>query len=187
MQKFALFIKNEKAGSYKKLALFIILLSAVVFLIFFFYADKTSDRSIAITTLCIIAAAFMIDRVLNFKQKGKVEFESILLVVISVGLLAMKYWWPAIIFFSLFLLYRISQRRLLVSVSADEVIYPSFPKTIITWAELNNVILKDDLLTIDFKNNKIIQQLIQKKEPAVNEQEFNDFCKAQLKATDAAS
>ena len=62
---------------------------------------------------------------------------------------------------------------------SDQIIYPSFPKRIIHWKELSNVILKDGLLTIDFKNNKIIQQSIMYAD-RVNEKEFNEFCKKQL-------
>jgi hypothetical protein len=80
----------------------------------------------------------------------------------------------------LFYLYNLSKRKLKVSF-ANQIIYPSFPTRIIQWNELNNVILKDGLLTIDFKNNKIIQQLI-KHSNAINEKEFNEFCKQQLKA-----
>ena len=49
------------------------------------------------------------------------------------------------------------------------------------------MILKDDLLTIDFKNNKIIQQLIEKTEHPVDEKEFNDFCSKQLQSAASAS
>ena len=79
-----------------------------------------------------------------------------------------------------FYLYSLSKRKLKVSF-ADQIIYPSIPVRIIQWNELNNVILKDGLLTIDFKNNKIIQQLI-KHSNQINEKEFNDFCKEQLES-----
>ena len=56
----------------------------------------------------------------------------------------------------------------------------SVPKKHIEWSQLNNIILKDGLLTIDFKNNKFIQQFIDDTNTALNEQEFNDFCGQQL-------
>lgn len=80
----------------------------------------------------------------------------------------------------LLILYTISKEILKVHISVNAVSYPSFPKRTIQWNELNNLVLKDDLLTIDFKNNKIIQQLTDKKASAVNEKEFNDFCSKQL-------
>ena len=33
-----------------------------------------------------------------------------------------------------------------------------FPFKYFSWEEVNNIILRDNMLTIDFKNNKIIQR-----------------------------
>jgi hypothetical protein len=46
---------------------------------------------------------------------------------------------------------------------------------------LNNAILKDGILTIDFKNNRVLQAEIEDRMNDVNEVEFNDFCRQQLK------
>jgi hypothetical protein len=46
------------------------------------------------------------------------------------------------------------------------------------WEELSNVILKDNILTLDFINNKLLQSEIETKN--VNEEAFNTFAKAQL-------
>ena len=51
----------------------------------------------------------------------------------------------------------------------------------IAWNLLNNVVLKDNVLTIDYKNNKLFQQEIDETISRVNEKEFNDFCKEQLR------
>jgi hypothetical protein len=40
--------------------------------------------------------------------------------------------------------------------------------------------IKDGLLTIDFKNNRIIQQQIANISSGIDEKEFNDFCRQQL-------
>ena len=45
------------------------------------------------------------------------------------------------------------------------------------WSELQNVLIKDNLLTIDFKNNKLFQKEILNPVPKETEKEFNDFCK----------
>jgi hypothetical protein len=44
------------------------------------------------------------------------------------------------------------------------------------WAEFNNIILKDNLLTLDFKNNTLLQLLISETSYGTDEQSFNDFC-----------
>jgi hypothetical protein len=73
-----------------------------------------------------------------------------------------------------------SLQKPIVSINERQVIYPSFPKKIIDWQDLSNLIIKDGLLTIDFKNNKIIQQQIADISSTIDEKEFNDFCRQQL-------
>ena len=50
-----------------------------------------------------------------------------------------------------------------------------------SWADIQNLVLKDGLLTIDFKNNHILQTPITSKH-RVDEKAFNQFCHQQLKA-----
>lgn len=47
------------------------------------------------------------------------------------------------------------------------------------WNQFNNIILKDNLLTLDFKNNQLLQ-LEPDSTATINEQAFNDFCKKYL-------
>lgn len=93
----------------------------------------------------------------------------------------MGFWWMGIAIALLGALHFISKRQLLVSVVKKHISYPSFPKKNLAWAELNNIVLKDGLLTIDLKNNRFIQQPIDEMKTSVNEAEFNDFCREQLK------
>ena len=74
----------------------------------------------------------------------------------------------------------LAHRKLKLTVSENKIDYPSFPRKVIEWNEITNLVLKDGLVTIDFKNNKLIQQLIDEKKMTIDEKEFNDFCKQQL-------
>ena len=49
-----------------------------------------------------------------------------------------------------------------------------------SWHKMDNVILKDGLLTIDFISNKLIQSEIVKTDEVVDEDLFNRFCVTQL-------
>jgi hypothetical protein len=51
---------------------------------------------------------------------------------------------------------------------------------VITWQELNNVVLKDGLLTVDLKNNRIIQTEILNSQGDPSEAEFNEFCRQRM-------
>jgi hypothetical protein len=66
----------------------------------------------------------------------------------------------------------------------DEIVVNNFPKKHIFWEDLNNVIIKDGLLTIDFKNNKLLQKEIQSGSNIKDEQDFNEFCRNRLQQKD---
>jgi len=181
MQKFQLLLKNEKLKQYRLFALLIITLNVAFFVVLAITRPEIRFRSIALTVLIIIL--FIIE---YFFKKKKKEFSakaaSTLLIIVTY--LGFYMWWPAIIMTILAAQYVLSVRRLVVHVNPSFIIYPSFTKKVIEWNELNNIILKDGLLTIDFKNNKIIQQLVEDPTNSVNEKEFNEFCSQQLsKAT----
>lgn len=44
------------------------------------------------------------------------------------------------------------------------------------WSEFNNIILKDNLLTLDFKDNKLLQLSIIESGIVIDEGSFNNFC-----------
>lgn len=69
-----------------------------------------------------------------------------------------------------------------VAFDENEIVFNTLPKKIHRWSELNAVILKDGMLTIDFKNNRLIQRRIESSSTAREEQEFNTFCADKLNA-----
>ena len=71
-------------------------------------------------------------------------------------------------------------QQLFVRIDKNCVEYPSIILKRVLWKDISNVIIKDGILTIDFKNNKLFQQLIDEKIQSINEKEFNDFCSQQL-------
>ena len=114
----------------------------------------------------------------NDKHKLYDRF-TVLLLVLSVTAIFFNKWFAAAMFL-LFIFYFLSKRKLKVIVSSKGISYPSFPQRHIAWRSLSNVILKDGLLTIDLKNNRIIQQYVDDDQTRVNEAEFNEFCSQQL-------
>lgn len=56
----------------------------------------------------------------------------------------------------------------------------TFSEKVISWSHLNNLILRNDLLTLDFKNNKVLQLEVLDEPGAVKEAEMNAFFKSRL-------
>jgi hypothetical protein len=181
MQKFTLVLINEKVKQYKLFALLIIILNILVLAILAVTRSEIRYRSIAL--LALIAVLFLME---YFAKKKKKEFsaKSASTLLIIGAYLSFKLWVPAMVLAFLAVLYIISIRQFVVSVNATHIIYPSFPKRTIQWDELNNIIIRDGLLTLDFKNNKLVQAWVINREDnsGPGEKEFNDFCRAQLES-----
>lgn len=69
-----------------------------------------------------------------------------------------------------------------IAFNEEGIVVNTFPKKEYAWSALNNVVLKDNILTIDFKNNKLIQKEIESDASQKDEQEFNGFCRTMLSA-----
>jgi len=67
-----------------------------------------------------------------------------------------------------------------IAFDENGVVINSLPRRSYPWTALTNVVLKDCILTIDFKNNQLIQKETEEDTSAEEEQEFNEFCKRQL-------
>jgi hypothetical protein len=62
----------------------------------------------------------------------------------------------------------------------ESVVFNSFPQKKYAWSEITNAILKDGILTIDLKNNKLIQKEVNDDVSSQDEKDFNEFCRQRL-------
>jgi hypothetical protein len=77
-------------------------------------------------------------------------------------------------------------QKLQILFTPKEIRKLNFPQRSYQWNSVNNVIIKDNMLTLDFKNNHLFQAEI---EPPgnLNEKEFNQFARTQLNKTETIS
>ena len=179
--QFEITLKNEKIKQYNRIAFFIIIINLALFIYLAVSTEIKPIRIAAAIGVVLIIIALSIDYFLiSIKNNTDAPYKLAAEYIISFTWFQMGYWWIAVLCFLLGTLYLIAKRPLPVSILKEKITYPSFPKKKLLWSELNNIILKDGLLTIDLKNNKFIQQPTDESKTVINEQEFNDFCKQQL-------
>jgi hypothetical protein len=183
MKKYEIVLQNKKIKIYSTISWLIIVLNFIAF-IYAGISGLTKNVWYPLAGAGILVIAFIFQALF---QKNKNNKFDLLFGLIIITWLFMQLYWPAIINLVLYSLYSITARRFMVIVSEEGIIYPSFPKKTFEWIELNNMILKDDLLTIDFKNNKLIQQLTEGGIDPVDEKEFNDFCSRQIQRAGSAT
>lgn len=178
MRQYALMLRNEK----EKFYLWFSWLMIIANLAFFVYLSAASLFKnlgpLVYVFLGIIAITYL--RVSKKERNGKPRLYIPFFIIILGWVNTRAYWWVALIIIILMVLDEIARRKLIVQVLPDKIVYPSFPHREIKWNELSNMILKDGLLTIDFKNNQLIQQLVDENWTSIAEKEFNEFCRQQL-------
>jgi len=180
MNDYKIILKSDKVNKYNTIGwLFLFFNIAAIATMALTKIDKVTAEFIYVMLPSLVALLLYYRQKKIGKKEKKIDFTFILL---SVSWIFLQLFWVAAIVLLFGILHGIAIRRLVILADTNKIIYPSFPPRSIEWNELSNVILKDDLLTIDFKNNKIIQQLIDKTELPVNEKEFNDFCTKQLRS-----
>ncbi|MEO6930866.1 MAG: hypothetical protein ABI151_04500 [Chitinophagaceae bacterium] len=84
--------------------------------------------------------------------------------------------WVGLPLIALGLLETIAKNDLEIGFSANQVVINSMIKRRFNWSDFNQIVLKDDLLTMDFKNNRLIQRMTIDEEADADEDEFNAYC-----------
>ncbi len=97
--------------------------------------------------------------------------------------------WVGAFFFLLAFLEYQTKRPLEIGFDHDRVVINTLIKRRLDWSMFDNVILKDGLLTLDFKDNRLLQREIadDDEEDDADEDEFNAYCRSRLESTHTLS
>ena len=176
MKQFELILKNEKEASYKRISILLLALNLVGILFITYLKDFRNWGALIIAAIAVFAAFSSF----YFRNKNEKAILPGAFFLLSFAWIVAGYWVIGVFNILFMMLHLAALQKPIVSINEKHVIYPSFPKKKIDWQELSNLILKDGLLTIDLKNNRIIQQHIADISSTIDEKEFNDFCRQQL-------
>lgn len=176
--KYEFTLVNEKLLLYNRIGWLIIFIHLVIYIYLGFFSGSEFLRSNGLAGVIIFLILFLLMYLFKSRWKRGLDF---FFLVMGIGWINMQFYWLAIIPAIFYILNGASTNQKVVIFSDEQILYPSFPVKKLEWKALSNVVLKDGLLTIDSKNNHIIQQKILERTSAVEEIEFNEFCKKNLK------
>ena len=184
--RFTLKDNNEKAYSMFVWFLFFLHIAAAAV-----FALSVKDTNVKLSVYILLAFYAVISIVYLFFKKRKKSLETFSLIM---ALLYGNFWLKHVgivgmlIFAVVFLFVTSVQgKKTIVFFSEKGVALTRLFKTIVyRWQQMDNVILKDNLLTIDFISNKIIQAEIVENTETVDEINFNGFCAEQIHKNDLA-
>lgn len=183
MDKYPIVLPNEKEGTYRVVTIIVALINAVVFGYVYFNSTEEKLKSLALTGLLIGITDLVLFFVMN-KTKFKSVFRiEIAFIICAVLWACMQLYLVAILMMVFAILGFYTNKKLLILFSKEGIRYPSFPPKLYYWEAVEQVILKDRILTIDLKSNELFQFNISPEEyKKINEDAFNAFCKSQVQA-----
>ncbi len=178
MQQFEIILKNDKVKLYRTIAKIFLLLNFTVFIFLLFY-EPYRYPSIAFLIAFIL---YLLLRQYLF-SKGNVNniLDEFVFFIPAAGWLGMHNYMIGIGCILMGLLYKLSLQEIKFIFGHENILKMNFPKKTLDWDLLNNVILKDNILTLDFKNNRLLQAEIEKND--INEIDFNSFAKLRMSKT----
>jgi lysylphosphatidylglycerol synthetase-like protein (DUF2156 family) len=138
--------------------------------------------------LMLLAAGLLLGGVIinaiRRRRKRQVRYRYLLLVA-GIGWIAItSVPWVAAFFFLLAFLEYQTKRPLEIGFDKDRVVINTLIRQRHDWTVFNNIILKDGLLTLDFKSNRLMQKEVAEDddEDDADEDEFNAYCRERLAA-----
>ena len=182
MKQYRFILKNEKTKNYRLISQLLVLFNLLGFVFLLINSETRIARNILLLFAILITAIYTFFTVMEWISKKPLpDFWHRSIFGVCAFVWYKEGFWLITIMLLLFILLDFNaHKKLVVDITDKKIIIPSVMQRTVDWNEVNNVILKDGLLTIDFKNNKLFQQLILNSDEDINEKEFNYFCRQQL-------
>ena len=178
--QYAVSLKNASRSYIDRLTLLLLLISVCVFL----QEQLKNLQQVKITYLFgTLAIAFIAGRNLYAQRLNPHEpvYYRIALYIASITWLTMPYLpWLFIPFAALGLFEKQAKLPLEIGFTDNAVVINTLFRRYYQWTDFNNIVLKDDILTLDFKNNRLLQRETVDEEGDAGEDEFNDYCRDRL-------
>jgi hypothetical protein len=177
MHNYRIHLSNPKAGTYRLITLMISIINCTAFGFVFFvlgsrFQSKLIDLGFGISIAALLIYVYMMISKKKSSMRIEISFIIAALIWMLTGQVLLGF------FLALFaLLGFFANRELIIGISKEGVNYPSFPPKLIKWEDISQTILKDNILSIDLKNNNLIQHRLLPADAAkIDEKSFNLFC-----------
>lgn len=169
-------LKNKNARLVDNISMLLCVLSLLVLI-----NTQVSNGPSTLVIVLIILMALLLGWNFYMSRKLRGSQYSRVLLLAGIGWLTVpSLEWVALPVIAMAFIEKPAKSNLEIGFSAGEIVMNSLFKRRFSWAEFSNILLKDDLLTMDFKSNKVLQRQTIEDEPDATEDEFNVYCAKQL-------
>ena len=173
---FTLKDNNQKAYNLFTWFLFFLHIAAAMFVL------NTNDNKVKLTIYILLGFYVLLSTFYYFYRKHPKALETFSLIM---ALMYANFWFQQVGIIAVIAFAAIYITVTVVKGKSTTVLFTHqgvhlkrvFKTVLFPWTAMENVMLKDNLITIDFKTNRIIQVEIVESNRMVDETEFNLFCK----------
>jgi hypothetical protein len=174
-------LQNRSARYIDVFSLLLLCVSSVFFLLNAFYLVHTPPVMPQVICAVAILAILPYNIYKRRKHHAFVVFYRSALFLAAIGWVTIPgYEWLFAPFAAMAMLEKTAKLPLEIGFSDAEVVVNSLIRRHYKWQQFTNIVLKDDLLTLDFTSNRLLQRLTIDEEGDADEDEFNDYCQKQL-------
>ncbi|TAD81344.1 MAG: hypothetical protein EAY75_17915 [Bacteroidetes bacterium] len=184
------FVISLKRPNYRGINTVSVLLVIIFLLTYCFYL---AELGYFLTRWWLLAIPFLVVGLLlyGFFNRKRADFlvhHRLELNIAAMGFVAMtsmpnNYLW-AVLYALVGVAERLVKRPNEIYFSKEEIVRNTLWRKTYQWFEVENVVLRDNLFTLDLRNNRLIQGPLDQPTDVDTEVEFNAFCKAQLHFTE---
>ena len=166
---------NEKAKSVIKIIKVLLLTHVIIF------TGAWINHKISFLPLLIVAPLTLLFFIYPNAFNNKVINPPYLIIILVLAWIALGVYWMVAFCIILFVFSVLSLKKVMLTLSENGVLMASMLLKKYQWGDFNNIIMKDNIITLDFKNNRILQSEIQ--HTIVSEEFFNNFVHQYLVVT----
>lgn len=134
----------------------------------------------------LIGLLFGLNLYRSLAHRQPVFYSNVLLLTGVVWASMPYYPWLSIPFIVMGLLERQAKKNLEIGFHQNEVVFNSFPRKSYAWEDFSNIVLRDNILTLDFTSNRLFQRETIDEEGDADEDEFNEYCRLRLAAVEVS-
>jgi hypothetical protein len=177
---YSIVITNERYKITKIVKLFFLLVNAFAITYVALVTDQPKRIVWAVMTLLVVIGSLLPKK--NYINRFFSQSSIAGYIWLAIGWMTLENYWMLLAVIVFAAINSMLKERYEIKFFDNLITINTFPRREIKWFELNNVMLKDGILTIDFRNDKLMQSEINQEESdADTEEQFNNYCQQQLK------
>ena len=171
---FLIILKRPDYSAIDNVSKMMYVFALLVFGFYYYHNPKTGAAYLYLAAGVLLSLIYSI---IKKRKDGSASFRTGLLIAAAGWFIApQKNIWMGILYAIAGLLEKQVKLPQEIGFSEEEISLSTFPKKILLWSEVNNALIKEGLITVDQKNNKLFQREIEGYVTADIEKEFNEFC-----------